>query len=119
MIKKTLAAAVLSLVALKKNGSMSVAGVQVMPVVGAVTTVDVRADGGRAAELRKRCVGAASGSGVSGTSLFVGDWRRPRRPACSVRLRQCRSRSKRGLGIVSNLGGQYEDGFEDVHVVIN
>ncbi|KAL5210158.1 hypothetical protein ABZP36_005781 [Zizania latifolia] len=90
------------------------AGVQVMPAVGAVATIDVRAEGSRAAVLRR---GRASGSGVSSASLFAGDWRRrPRRPACTVR--QCRGRSKRqqGLAVVCNLGGDYEEGFEDVHV---
>ncbi|KAG8098666.1 hypothetical protein GUJ93_ZPchr0013g37181 [Zizania palustris] len=92
------------------------AGVQVMPAVGAVATVDVRAEGSRAAGLRR---GRASGSGVSSASLFAGDWRRrPRRPACTVGVRQCRGRSKRqqGLAVVCNLGGDYEEGFEDVHV---
>ncbi|CAN6286448.1 unnamed protein product [Urochloa humidicola] len=85
------------------------AGVQVMPAA-----VD-------AAGLRKARVGAAppGGSGVS-TSLFAGDWRRgrARRTSCSVRvLRQARSsRSRGGLGIVCNLGGQYEDTFDDVQL---
>ncbi|CAL4919647.1 unnamed protein product [Urochloa decumbens] len=85
------------------------AGVQVMPAA-----VD-------AAGLRKARVGAApsggSGPGVSTTSLFAGDWRRKRarRTSCSVRaLRQARSRG--GLGIVCNLGGQYEDTFDDVQL---
>jgi len=80
--------------------------------------VDVRADGGVAA-LRRRRVGASSGSAVSTTSLFVGGWRRrPRRQSCSVRaLRQGQGRSSRGgLGIVCNLGGQYEDTFDDVQL---
>ncbi|CAL4945000.1 unnamed protein product [Urochloa decumbens] len=81
------------------------AGVQVMPAA-----VD-------AAGLRKARVGAApsGGSGVS-TSLFAGDWRRKaRRTSCSVRvLRQARSRG--GLGIVCNLGGQYEETFDDVQL---
>ncbi|CAN6297347.1 unnamed protein product [Urochloa humidicola] len=82
------------------------AGVQVMPAA-----VD-------AAGLRKTRVGAApsGGSGVS-TSLFAGDWRRrkSRRTSCSVRvLRQGRSRG--GLGIVCNLGGQYEESFDDVQL---
>jgi len=80
--------------------------------------VDVRADGGVAA-LRRRRVGASSGSAVSTTSLFVGGWRRrPRRQSCSVRaLRQGQDRSSRGgLGIVCNLGGQYEDTFDDVQL---
>jgi len=79
--------------------------------------VDVRADGGVAA-LRRRRVGAAA-SAVSTTSLFVGGWRRrPRRQSCSVRaLRQGQGRSSRGgLGIVCNLGGQYEDTFDDVQL---
>ncbi|CAN6280883.1 unnamed protein product [Urochloa humidicola] len=78
------------------------AGVQVMPAA-----VD-------AAGLRKARVGAApSGS----TSLFAGDWRRrrARRPSCSVRvLRQGRCRG--GLGITCNLGGQYEESFDDVQL---
>ena len=81
--------------------------------------VDVRAEGGVAA-LRRRRVGASSGSAVSTTSLFVGGWRRrPRRQSCSVRaLRQGQGRSSRGgLGIVCNLGGQYEDTFDDVQLV--
>lgn len=66
---------------------------------------------------------APSGGSVSGvgstTGLFAGDWRRKaRRPVCSVwALRQqsrSSSRSKGGLGIVCNLGGQYEDSFDDV-----
>ena len=80
--------------------------------------VDVRADGGVAA-LRRRRVGAAA-SAVSTTSLFAGDWRRrPRRHSFSVRaLRQGQGRSSRGgLGIVCNLGGQYEDTFDDVQLV--
>lgn len=79
--------------------------------------VDVRADGGVAA-LRRRRVGPSSGSAVSTTSLFVGGWRRPRRQSCSVRaLRQGQGRSSRsGLGIVCNLGGQYEDTFDDVQL---
>ncbi|KQK12575.1 chaperonin-like RbcX protein 2, chloroplastic [Brachypodium distachyon] len=76
------------------------AGVQVMPAA-----VDVRAEGGKAMARR---VG-----GSSSTSLFAGDWRR-RRPACTVRLRQCRRARRGGLAIVSNLGGQYEVGFGDV-----
>ncbi|KAF0910929.1 hypothetical protein E2562_005326 [Oryza meyeriana var. granulata] len=90
------------------------AGVQVMPAVGAVATVDVRAEGScRAAGLRR---GRASGSPVSGASLFAGDWRRrPRRAACTVRLRG-RSRRQQGLAVVCNLAGNYEEGFEDVHV---
>ncbi|PAN44420.1 hypothetical protein PAHAL_9G041600 [Panicum hallii] len=89
------------------------AGVQMMPAA-----VDVRAEGGVAA-LRRRREGAAAsgGSAVSTASLFAGDWRRrPRRPSCSVRaLRQGRS-SRGGLGIVCNLGGQYEDTFDDVQL---
>ncbi|OEL33399.1 hypothetical protein BAE44_0005584 [Dichanthelium oligosanthes] len=74
------------------------------------------------AALSNRRVGAApsGGSGVSTTSLFAGDWRRrARRPSCSVRaLRQGRSSRSRGggLGIVCNLGGQYEDTFDDVQL---
>lgn len=77
------------------------AGVQVMPAVGAV---DVG--------LGRRRVAAASGSGAG---IFVGDSRRrSRRPAaCSVRLRQSRGR-RGGLAIVCNLGGTYEDDFSDV-----
>ena len=82
--------------------------------------VDVRADGGVAA-LRRRRVGPSSGSAVSTTSLFAGDWRRrPRRHSSSVRaLRQGRSSrtSRGGLGIVCNLGGQYDDTFDDVQMV--
>lgn len=60
--------------------------------------------------------------GSSSTSLFAGDCKRKaRRPACSAwALRQSRIgsrsriRSKRGLGIVCNLAGQYEDSFDDV-----
>uniref|UniRef100_M8BQM6 Chaperonin-like RbcX protein 2, chloroplastic n=1 Tax=Aegilops tauschii TaxID=37682 RepID=M8BQM6_AEGTA len=61
-------------------------GVQVMPGVGAVTTVDVRTEGGKAvAGLARRRVAVGSSSS---TSLFAGDWRRrPRRATCSVRLR--------------------------------
>jgi hypothetical protein len=79
------------------------AGVQMVPAVAAV---DSRAEGSM---MRKRR--------VAGTSLFAGDWRRrSRRPACSVRaLRQSKSRG--GLGIVCNLGGQYEDSFDDVQLV--
>ncbi|GJN22934.1 hypothetical protein PR202_gb10543 [Eleusine coracana subsp. coracana] len=81
------------------------AGVQVMPAVAAV---EARAEGR---------VAVSSGR----TSLFAGDWRRrPRRPACSVRAlsRQGKSgRSRGGLRIVCNLGGQYEDSFEDVQLV--
>ena len=79
--------------------------------------VDVRAEGGVAA-LRRRRVGPSSGSAVSTTSLFAGDWRRrPRRHSFSVRaLRQGRS-SRGGLGIVCNLGGQYDDTFDDVQLV--
>jgi hypothetical protein len=79
------------------------AGVQMVPAVAAV---DARAEGSM---VRKRRVP------VSG--LFAGDWRRrPRRPACSVRaVRQ--SRGGGGLGVVCNLGGQYEDSFEDVQLV--
>ncbi|KAK3149001.1 hypothetical protein QOZ80_3AG0211570 [Eleusine coracana subsp. coracana] len=80
------------------------AGVQVMPAVAAV---EARAEGR---------VAVSSGR----TSLFAGDWRRrPRRPACSVRAlsRQGKSgRSRGGLRIVCNLGGQYEDSFEDVQL---
>ena len=80
--------------------------------------VDVRAEGGVAA-LRRRRVGAAA-SAVSTTS-FAGDWRRrPRRHSFSVRaLRQGRSSrtSRGGLGIVCNLGGQYDDTFDDVQMV--
>jgi hypothetical protein len=81
------------------------AGVQVMPAVGAV---DVG--------LGRRRVAAASRSGAG---LFVGDSRRrSRRPAaCSVRLRQGRGR-RGGLAIVCNLGGTYEDDFSDVDKVI-
>ncbi|KAE8777220.1 hypothetical protein D1007_49986 [Hordeum vulgare] len=87
-----------------------------MPGVGAVTTVDVRAEGGKAmAGLARRRVGVGSSSS---TSLFAGDSRRrPRRATCSVRLRQCgRGRGGRsgGLAIVSNLGGNYDVGFGDV-----
>lgn len=70
------------------------------------------------AGLRKTRAGAApsGGSSVSTTSLFAGDYRRrARRPSCSVRaLRQSRSRG--GLGIVCNLGGQYDDTFDDVQL---
>ncbi|XP_062214250.1 chaperonin-like RbcX protein 2, chloroplastic isoform X2 [Phragmites australis] len=86
------------------------AGVQMM-----LAAVNVGAEGSMAG-LRKRPVVASSGLS---TSMFAGDWRRrPRRPSCSVRvLRQCRSsRSRGGLGIVCNLGGQYEDSFEDVQL---
>ncbi|KAL6638095.1 hypothetical protein ACP70R_025667 [Stipagrostis hirtigluma subsp. patula] len=85
------------------------AGVQMMPAVGAVAE-------GSLAGLRTRRVGVSGGGGAS---LFVGDWRRrPRRTACSVRaLRQARSgRSKGGLGIVCNLAGNYEDSFDDVQL---
>jgi len=79
--------------------------------------VDVRAEGGVAA-LRRRRVGAAA-SAVSTTS-FAGDWRRrPRRHSFSVRaLRQGRSSrtSRGGLGFVCNLGGQYDDTFDDVQM---
>ena len=80
--------------------------------------VDVRAEGGVAA-LRRRRVGAAA-SAVSTTSLFAGDWRRRPRRHSSVRaLRQGRSSrtSRGGLGIVCNLGGQYDDTFDDVQMV--
>ncbi|KAF7067947.1 hypothetical protein CFC21_073758, partial [Triticum aestivum] len=55
-------------------------GVQVMPGVGAVTTVAVRG-------LR----GGAWGWGAArAQACFAGDWRRsPRRVTCSVRLKQC------------------------------
>jgi hypothetical protein len=71
-------------------------------------------------------VAGLRGSGLvssSSTSLFAGDCKRKaRRPACSAwALRQSRigsrSRSKRGLGIVCNLAGQYEDSFDDVQRV--
>ncbi|TVU44486.1 hypothetical protein EJB05_03929 [Eragrostis curvula] len=82
-------------------------GVQMMPAVAAA--VDVRAEGG----MRRVAVSG-------GTSLFAGDRRRrPHRASCSVRvLRQGRpsSRSRGGLGIVCNLGGQYEESFEDVQL---
>ena len=83
------------------------AGVQVMPAVGAV---DVG--------LGRRRVAAASGSGAG---FFVGDCRRirsRRTAACSVRLRG-RSSRRGGLAVVCNLGGTYEDNFGDVDVVIN
>ncbi|XP_062212776.1 chaperonin-like RbcX protein 2, chloroplastic [Phragmites australis] len=84
-------------------------GVQMMPAVGAVAAVDVRAEGSMAG-LRTRRVA------VSGASLFAGDWRRrPRRPACSVRVHR-QGRSRGGLAIVCNLAGQYEDSFEDVQL---
>uniref|UniRef100_A0ACD6A9A9 Uncharacterized protein n=1 Tax=Avena sativa TaxID=4498 RepID=A0ACD6A9A9_AVESA len=81
------------------------AGVQVVPAVGAV---DVG--------VSRRRVAAASRSGAG---IFVGDSRRrSRRPAaCSVRLRQSRARSssrRSGLAIVCNLGGVYEDDYSDV-----
>ncbi|KAJ1293086.1 hypothetical protein BS78_01G041400 [Paspalum vaginatum] len=86
------------------------AGVQMMPAA-----VDASV-----AALRGRRVGASTsaGPGASGGtgSLFAGDCRRrrARRPACSVRvLRQGRRRGG-GLGVVCNLGGQYDDSFEDV-----
>ncbi|XP_006650765.1 chaperonin-like RbcX protein 2, chloroplastic [Oryza brachyantha] len=84
------------------------AGVQVMPAVGAVATVDVRAEGScRAAGQRRR----------SGVSLFAGDWRRrPRRAACTARVRGRSRRQQQGLAVVCNLAGNYEEGFEDVHV---
>lgn len=91
-------------------------GVQVMPGVGAVTTVDVRAEAG----LRRKRVGVGSSSS---TSLFAGDSRRrPRWATGSVRLRQCgRGRGGRsgGLAIVGNLGGNYDVGFGDVDLVIH
>lgn len=68
-------------------------------------------------------VAGLRGSGLvssSSTSLFAGDCKRKaRRPSYSAwALRQSRtgsrSRSKRGLGIVCNLAGQYEDSFDDV-----
>jgi hypothetical protein len=71
-------------------------------------------------------VAGLRGSGLvssSSTGLFAGDCKRKaRRPACSAwALRQSRigsrSRSKRGLGIVCNLAGQYEDSFDDVQRV--
>ncbi|KAL6894299.1 hypothetical protein ACP4OV_008397 [Aristida adscensionis] len=87
------------------------AGVQVMPAVGAVAAVE--AGGVRA----RRRVGASGGGGVS---LFAGDWRRrrPRRPPCTARaLRQGRGgRARGGLAVVCNLAGNYEDSFDDVQL---
>uniref|UniRef100_A0A0D9W0F9 Chaperonin-like RbcX protein n=1 Tax=Leersia perrieri TaxID=77586 RepID=A0A0D9W0F9_9ORYZ len=84
------------------------AGVQVMPAVGAVVTVDVRAAAAEGSSRRRR----------PAVSLFAGDWRRrARRPACTVRVRGSRSsRRQQGFSVVCNLAGNYEEGFEDVHV---
>ncbi|EAY92274.1 hypothetical protein OsI_13997 [Oryza sativa Indica Group] len=82
------------------------AGVQVMPAVGAVA----------AAEGSCRAAGQRRGRGVS--SLFAGDWRRrPRRAACTARVRGRRQQQQQqGLAVVCNLGGTYDEGFEDIHV---
>jgi hypothetical protein len=67
------------------------AGVQMVPAVAAV---DARAEGSMVRKRRVPVSGLFAAAGVLG-----------------------QSRGRGGLGVVCNLGGQYEDSFEDVQLV--
>ncbi|KAH7661755.1 Chaperonin-like RbcX protein [Dioscorea alata] len=56
-----------------------------------------------------RKLSRSSTSSLDLSSSFVGAWRPP------TRCRKLRKKSS-GLGVVDELGGQYEEGFNDVHI---
>ncbi|WOL04247.1 hypothetical protein Cni_G12968 [Canna indica] len=76
----------------------------------------------RGAACRRNPALRPSGSSVELGSSFLDSWPAPRRrrPASALAKKQpSRSRRRGGLVVVVNeLGGQYEEGFDDVHVQI-